>query len=128
MARKPAKPQQVEQESESREAPKTESPVISKSGAARAAVDEGYESPQEAVAWIKQRFGIEMGAQHFSAIKSQYRKKAKARKAAVEGYLAPPRRKSANGNPDLLAAMESIKPLVASLGKEQVKRIVDLLG
>ena len=30
--------------------------------------------------------------------------------------------------PDLLAAMEAMKPLVDSLGKAQVKRIVDLLG
>ena len=28
----------------------------------------------------------------------------------------------------LLDAMEAMRPLVASLGKEQVKRIVDLLG
>jgi hypothetical protein len=29
---------------------------------------------------------------------------------------------------ELLDAMEAMKPLVSSLGKKQVKRIVDLLG
>jgi hypothetical protein len=29
---------------------------------------------------------------------------------------------------ELLEVMEAMKPLVASLGKEQVKRIIDLLG
>lgn len=47
---------------------------------------------------------------------------------AVEGYLAPPPQHPASGETDLLDAMEAMKPLVASLGKEQVKRIVDLLG
>jgi hypothetical protein len=30
--------------------------------------------------------------------------------------------------PDLLAAIEAMKPLVAGLGSEKVKRIADLLG
>jgi hypothetical protein len=46
----------------------------------------------------------------------------------VEGYLAaPPAPKPARGS-NLLNAMEAMKPLVASFGKEQVKRIVELLG
>jgi hypothetical protein len=48
---------------------------------------------------------------------------------AVEGYLAPPPKpRGSGGEPDILEAMEAMKPLVASLGADKVKRIVDLLG
>lgn len=46
---------------------------------------------------------------------------------AVEGNLAPPP-PAPTGGSDLPDAIEAIKPLVARLGEEQVKRIVDLLG
>ena len=46
---------------------------------------------------------------------------------AVEGYLAPSKI-DAIGDGDLLDALEKMKPLVASLGPDKVKRIVDLLG
>ena len=48
---------------------------------------------------------------------------------AVEGYLAPPPKPQASGGEsDLLAAMEAMKPLVAALGADKVKRIADLLS
>jgi hypothetical protein len=75
----------------------------SKSQAARAAMDEGYEKPGEAGAWIKKTYGIDMGPQHFSAIKSQMKKaefdapktKPGRKPRAIEnGYLAsPPKRR-----------------------------------
>jgi hypothetical protein len=46
---------------------------------------------------------------------------------AGEGYLAPPKIE-AKGDVDLIEALEAMKPLVASLGAEKVKRLVDLLG
>jgi len=49
-------------------------------------------------------------------------------RAAVEAYLSPPPKAPANGEPDLLEAMEAMKPLFASLGADKVKRIADLLG
>jgi hypothetical protein len=114
--------------------------AVSKSAAAREAIAQGIESPEDAVAFIKQRFGIEMSKPHFSAVKSQLKKREasggsaapKARrgrkpKAAVEGYLAPPK-VVPTGEGDLLEALEAMKPLVASLGAEKVKRIVDLLA
>lgn len=156
MARKKtAAPKHIEPEDENQdvEEPETEGqndePEASGSGmnksqAARAAIDAGYEKPGEAVAHIKAAYGIDMNPQHFSAIKSNYRKAqggAKAPKGkpgrkpkaaesqGVEGYLAPPpKQQGTGGEPDLLEAMEAMKPLVASLGAEKVKRIVDLLG
>ena len=62
-----------------------------------------------------------MSKPHFSAVKSQIKKKeggTKPRrkpKAAVEGYLAPPPKPVGEGEPDLLAAMEAMKPLVDAL-------------
>jgi hypothetical protein len=106
----------------------------------RAAIDSGAESLEDGVAFVKKRYGIVVTKPHFSAIKSQYkrregapkgrpgRKPKPSQKQAVEGYLAPPSTPPAAGGSDLLDAMEAMKPLVASLGKEQVKRIVDLLG
>ena len=46
-----------------------------------------------------------------------------------EGYVAPPEKpRAVTGETDLLAAMEAMKPLVAALGAEKVKRIADLLS
>ncbi len=156
MAKRDAKPQQVELEEESQEfsegEPEVESEAVekglNKSQAARAAIDAGYVKPGEAVAYIKSQFGIDMNPQHFSAIKSNYKKAQgggrSARKSSepampgrkpkgaagpdFEGHVGQPRRQSAGGGPDLLEAMEALKPLVASLGSERLKRIVDLLG
>jgi hypothetical protein len=112
--------------------------AVSKSAAAREAIAQGIDSPEDAVAFIKQRFGIEMSKPHFSAVKSQLKKReasgaapkasrGRKPKAAVEGYLAPPK-VVPTGEGDLLEALEAMKPLVASLGAEKVKRIVDLLA
>jgi hypothetical protein len=107
-----------------------------KSQAARKAIDAGYEKPVDAVAYIKRTFGIDLHPQHFSAIKSNYKKKQAASKAGaprkraplVEGYLAPPPAQSAGGQPDLIESLETLKPMIASLGADTVKRLVDLLG
>lgn len=113
--------------------------AVSKSAAAREAIAQGIDSPDDAVAFIKQRFGIEMSKPHFSAVKSQLKKReaggeaapkgrpGRKPKAAIEGYLAPPK-VVPTGEGDLLEALEAMKPLVASLGAEKVKRIVDLLA
>jgi hypothetical protein len=154
MARKATKPSagQVEPEDESQEAPEPKaSPkaapareATSKTDAVRQALAAGFEGPQEGTAYIRQEFGIEIAPPHFSAVKSQLKKKggtgaADGRKGkrgrpkgstskAVEGYLAPPPKPVASGGSDLLDAMEAMKPLIAQYGADQVKRIVDLLG
>jgi hypothetical protein len=108
---------------------------LNKSQAARKAIDAGYEKPVEAVAYIKRTFGIDLHPQHFSAIKSNYKKKQAAskagaprRRALIEGYLAPPPPQSSGGQPDLIESLETLKPMIASLGADTVKRLVDLLG
>ena len=115
--------------------------AISKSKAARAALEAGHAGPQEAVAYIKKNFNIDMSPQHFSAVKSNVKKKealasgasakeatTKARSSAIDGYLAPPPRSHTKPDGDLLDVMESMKPLIAQYGPDRVKRIVDLLG
>ena len=143
MARKSAKPQHVEPENESPEATATSGPgKVTKSAAARAALSAGYDNPQKAVAYIKKEFDIEMGAQHFSSVKSQLKKqeegtakakgkpgrKPKAAGAAVEGYLAPPPTPRTHVDGDLIESLETLKPLIAQYGSDKVKRLVDLLG
>jgi hypothetical protein len=117
--------------------------TISKSAAARAAIDAGYDKPATAVGYIKNMFGVEIGGQHFSAIKSQYLKAQAAGKAKgkpgrkpreaaplVEGYVAPPTpaKKPAQGDGDLMLALEGVKELVGQFGAERVKKMVDLLS
>ena len=56
------------------------------------------------------------------------RKEKAAAQVAEPGQAAPqPKPRAAGGETDLLTAMEAMKPLVASLGADKVKRIVDLL-
>lgn len=104
--------------------------AVTKAEAARAAIAEGIESPKRAVAFIRERFGIDMAPQHFSASKTLERKKGgmkvKVRRAPVRTPAAPVPAPDVEAG--LLAAMEAIKPLVASLGADRVRRIVDLVG
>jgi hypothetical protein len=76
---------------------------------------------------------IEKSEEADLGISSRMRRARRCRKPkaapgqGVEGYLTPPPKPAQAAVSDLLDAMEAMKPLVASLGKEQVKRI-DLLG
>jgi hypothetical protein len=118
---------------------------MNKSEAARAAIDAGYDKPATALPWIKETFGVEIGGQHFSAIKSQYLKKqadepAKAEPAkrgrkpkattpvAAQPTATPKAAPAANGHLDLLDALTAMKPLIAQFGADKVKQMVDLLG
>lgn len=110
----------------------TSQPAISKAEAVRQALSAGMDRPADGVEFIKAHYGIEIENQTFSTYKAQQKARAAKKevakpKAAVEGYLAPPKIEAA-GDGDLLGAMEAMKPLVASLGADKVKRIVDLLG
>jgi hypothetical protein len=107
-------------------------PVITKAEAVRRAMAAGMNMPDDGVGFIKAQFGIDLPKQMWSSYRAQQKardaKKAEGKSKRVEGYLAPPSKKSANGEGDLLAAMEAIKPLVDNLGKDQAHRIIDLLG
>ena len=155
MARKKtAAPQQIEPEDENQDAKETKggsqeeygfasdaSRRKSKTDAIRAAVAEGIESPGDGVDFIRNRFGLEMSKGHFSATKSKLKsadaqgaKRSTATKAAAERRPEPveddprPPEPPAGREGDLLDALEAMKPLVASLGKEQAHRIIELLG
>ena len=124
----------------------SEGKAVSKAEAIRRALAQGIESPEKATDFIKTQFGLEISRQHFSAAKSQIKSKAEAEMSGtkvepakrgrkpkgagpLEGYLAPPSKPHAiDGEADLLVAMEAMKPLVASLGVDTVKRIAELLG
>jgi hypothetical protein len=125
MARKQTTPRRMGSEDQTQEAsesiaPDSKSATISKAEAIRAARRAGIESPTAASNYIQNRFGIYVSRAHFSAFKSQ------AKKAQALGRASKPGLE-AIGEGDLLEALESIKPLVASLGADRVKRIVDLL-
>jgi hypothetical protein len=139
MAKKAAKPKPVESEEEPdiRDAHDRRMPT-SKSDAVRMAIAAGFDGPQVGAGYIQSQFGLDVSPEHFSAVKSADKKKVltevpkskprRKSKAEVEGYLAPPPKPQGDGEADLLAAMEAMKPLVEQLGAEKVKRIVDLLG
>lgn len=146
MAKKSAKAQRDEPEEEAQdtEEPNAGGKAISKTEAIRRAVAAGMETPEDGIDFILKNFGLDLSRQHFSATRSKLRsKEAEGKPAkgkpgrkpkaapsqAVEGYLAPPPKPHAAGEqPDLLAAIEAMKPLVEALGKAQAHRIVDLLG
>jgi hypothetical protein len=111
--------------------------TISKAEAVRRALAQGKESPADGVAFIRERFGLEMAPQHFSAVKSQQRRKegttprgkrGRKSRADVEGYVAPPPATRHDGETDLIESLERLKPLIAQYGAEKVHRLVDLLG
>src|SRR3954471_15918281 len=119
MARKKtAAPKHVEPEDESQDVEEQEEPetgervdepgaggkAISKAAAVRDALEQGEESPEDGVAYIKKIHGIEMTRQSFSSYKTQEkarqakkppkgkpgRKPKEAPSQAVEGYQVPP--------------------------------------
>lgn len=108
---------------------------ITKSEAVRRALADGVVLPADGVAYIESHFGLKMGPTHFSAVKSNHPKKQGATKVRAKGGPkradAGPRPTPAipaNGEADLLQALEAIKPLVASLGVDKVKRLAERLG
>ncbi len=151
---KKAVPKHVEPEEESQEVPEEQqaleatSPTrttksapqesVSKAEAVRRAVAAGVETPAQGVDYVMKHFGIEMDNKTFSLNRSQQKsrqgnhavgKPGRKPKASVEGYLAPPPKPKAVGEEgDLIASLETLKPLIAQYGTDKVKRLVDLLG
>jgi len=109
---------------------------IKKVEAVRRALADGAEKPEDGIAYIKTKFGIEMTNTQFSVTKSNLRKKEseggkkrgrKVRTTKAETPpVATPAKKAAAG--DIVDAMENIKKLVHQLGAAQVKRLADLFG
>jgi hypothetical protein len=113
----------------SRTKPQNGHSPINKSEAVRRALADGVVQPIEGVAYIKSHFGIEIGPQHFSAVKSTYMKRLGT--PTVNTRFQPKaatRSTKAKGEADLIESLETLKPLVAQHGVEKVRRLVDLLG
>lgn len=128
-----SEPEAIEEESGEDEAGE---PRISKAEAARRTLAEGITLPREASVHIKQKYGLEISPQQFSAEKSRMKLRSGGlpggghSQGRLEAYTAPATGGSggSNGDPGLLEALEAIKPLIETLGAEKVKRMVDLLG
>lgn len=113
--------------------------TVSKADAVRAALAEGIDSPDDGVAFLKKRFGIEIDKPTWSSYKSA----EKTRQAKAAGGEKPklgrpplhqpsvesPMSTSPQGKaPNVVQSLESIKDLVETLGVEQVVAIAKLFG
>lgn len=111
--------------------------AMSKAGAARAALADGYLVPREAIIHIKETYGIDMSPQQFSAEKCRLKARGVGEPdfgflkelagSKQDGVVRAARRPDLS-EPDLLESLEVMKPLIDRLGAEKVKRMVDLLG
>src|SRR5262245_25666182 len=71
--RRPRGPGRAQRSSdEARDPTSSRAKAITKSAAARVAVDPGAESPEDGVAFIKARYGLDISKTHCSAVKSKY--------------------------------------------------------
>lgn len=110
--------------------------MTNKAQAVREALAKGIEAPGDIADFALSTYGLDIPKQQIGSYKSQAKSKGavtgakrgrKPKAAAVEGYLAPPKIE-AKGDGDLLDALEALKPLIASLGADKVRRLVDVLA
>src|SRR4051794_8332648 len=99
---------------------KAEAGQISKADAVRAALKEGYEKP-EGVAFIKDRYGIDMHNQMFSSYKSQEKARAAKKGAEPEGGSSTAGRPAGRGG-------SSVNNGKAAELARAVKQLIELYG
>jgi hypothetical protein len=111
--------------------PDTPAAKISKANAVRAAVADGITTPEDGVAYIKTKFGMDVTKLMWSSYRAQ--DKARQKKKAADGEAAPapkPRAvASSNGkasNPAELA--RQVKALVETYGAVAVKEMTDVFA
>jgi hypothetical protein len=140
-------PAHVEPEDEVQESPDEEpasvieKTTMTKAEACRAALAAGIEDAEKAQAFTLSKFGVEIKATDFALYKSKQKqagaspalkgkpgRKPKTAIPLVEGYVAPPMKPKAAGEPDILLALEGVKELVQQFGADRVKRMVDIIG
>lgn len=108
---------------------------VTKADAVRAALAEGIETPDEGIAFIKSRYGIDMGKAMFSSYKSQ--QKAKAGQSGVhrQGVRKGGRPRKAPETPasaatgvdvGIVADLAAVKRLVERMGAGQVREMIAL--
>lgn len=142
MAKKAAKARPIKNEHEGNDALENGTPdahglrmPTSKSDAVRMAIAAGFDTPQIGAGYIQGQFGLDVSPEHFASVKSADKKKVltespagQARRKPKKGAESEPTpRSTRKGETDLIAAIETMKPLVAALGADKVKRIADLL-
>ena len=112
--------------------------TVSKADAVRAALAEGIDSPDEGVAFIRERFGIEMGKTMWSSYKSQ----EKTRQAKASGgdrprvgrppvtpsasIVPPAPAPAAARNGSVADSLKTVKELVDRLGADEVIKIAEI--
>jgi hypothetical protein len=103
---------------------------MTKADAVRAALAEGVEAPDEAIAFIKSRFGIEISKPHYSSYKSQLKAKAASQSRVNKVPRAPAASTPAVAKDDvgIVADLAAMKRLVEKLGVEQVKQMAGLFA
>ncbi len=104
-------------------APATEGKV-SKADAVRAAMKEGVSKPQEAVAFIKEKFGLDISTGMFSNYKSVLGKKDGSK--PLKGVPGN-KNTGLSGSVDI-ESVEKIRDLVGRCGAEGVKQMVNLFA
>lgn len=106
-----------------------------KADAVRQAITEGKEVPQEGVAYIKEKFGLDITPQQFSTYKSIAKKKAAGSGTGVgNGRRGGGRRKTvrtavdagSNGMGNAADLARQVKSLVDAYGAGQVKSMVEV--
>lgn len=136
MNRRKSKPIAVELTELVEEVEESESVVsISNAQAVRNALARGLNVIDDIDEFVRTEYDKVIPRQQISAYKSQTLKRSglpparrgRRPKAAVEGYLAPPPA-SPRGDGDLIDALRALKPLVAKVGVENVKKLAELLA
>ncbi|HEX4613567.1 MAG TPA: hypothetical protein VH092_35625 [Urbifossiella sp.] len=117
---------------EATSAERVTTPKMSKADAVRAAVAGGKVKPQEACAWIKETYGIDIAPQHFSSYKSQQAKKGsgspsgpRGRRPVDASEAAPNGRRIGHGGAAELA--RQVKSLVTQYGADEVSGMLAVL-
>lgn len=116
MAKKKSKKTAPEMPAEANQTPVKPTGSMTKADAVRAALQAGVEKPQDASAWIKEKFGIEIAPQVFSSYKSSLGKKSEGSSgngvATKAGSIS-------------LEAAEQVKDLVRQHGVDTVKKLAE---
>ena len=112
-------------------------PTMSKADAIRAALAAGADTPDAGVRFIKDRFGLDVTKQHWSASSSQFRKKdgsapkaprapraAKAPAPSPRAETPAPTKTAASA--DVIGDLEAVKALIRKHGVDGLKRLADL--
>jgi ribosomal protein S9 len=103
---------------------------MSKSEAVRQAIARGVTEPDRAVDFIRDEFGIVLGKQYFSSLKSKFKKMDLLRAGAPRKSPGRPRGSvsAAKAPNDLIRDLETIKDLIHRHGSDGVRSLITLLA